>query len=196
MAHRFPLVLAAAAAVVLALTACAPDDTDPAASGTSSATSPASSTPSTTPTPTPAEASIPKDCAAVGTAATRAATVDQLNLQGDGTGFERPAPDGATLVLGCDWFAGDTTGFLLLVSDVDPAAAGSYITTLPAEGFACTAPDADGATMCTMTTPNSEYPVDTVETVIWRDGVWIYSSATNLDGTALLNDLQNSIWVD
>src|SRR4029079_12060685 len=99
-------------------------------------------------------------------------------------------------VLGCDWFAGDTTGFLLLVSEVDPTTAASYITTLPAEGYACTAPDADGATMCTMSTPSSEYPVDTVETVIWRDGVWIYSSATNLDGTALLNDLQNSIWVD
>ncbi len=102
-------------------------------------------------------------------------------------------PAGATLELGCDWFAGDTTGVLLLISRVDPQAATDFIPTLEAEGYTCTTGDA-GNPVCQMTTPNSEYPVDTVETIVSREDVWIYMSATNVDGDLLLSDLNQQIW--
>ena len=186
--------LSITAALVLALTACGPDD--PEAATTTPAATPSASvsaTPSETPTPTPTPVALPSDCADVGTAASRAATVDELNLQGDGTGFVRPAPASAELVLGCDWFAGDATGVLLLVYRVDAAEAAEYVTTLPAEGYECTTGDA-GNPVCQKTTPNSEYPVDTVETILSREDVWIYMSATNVDGDLLLSDLNASIW--
>lgn len=190
MNRRTPtLILAAAAALVLA--GCAPSGV-PTPSPTSAAPAPSqTATPTPTPTPT-AQAMLPTDCGQVGTAATRAATVDQLNLQGDGTGFVRPAPDGATLALGCDWFAGDATGVLLLISTVDAAAAASYLPSLPGLGYAC-APSEGGQT-CTMTTPNSQYPIDSLETIVSRGDVWIYMSTSNIDGATLLSDLESSIW--
>lgn len=195
--HRWTAAtLTLAATLALALTGCAPDDpgpakTTPASSPTASATPSATASPTPTPTPTPV--ALPEDCAQVGTAESRAATVDDLNLQGDGTGFVRPAPASAELVVGCDWFAGDATGVLLLVYRVDPAEAAEYVTTLPAEGYECTTGDA-GNPVCQMTTPNSQYPVDTVETILSREDVWIYMSATNVDGDLLLSDLNASIW--
>lgn len=191
MNRRTPALLLAAAAVALTLAGCAPDATP---TPTPTSASPVA-TPSTTPTPTPtptAEATLPTDCSRIGTAATRAATVDQLTLQGDGTGFVRPAPDGATLALGCDWFAGDATGVLVLISTVDAAAAAAYLPSLAGLGYAC-APSESGQT-CTMTTPNSQYPVDSIETIVSRGDVWIYMSTSNIDGAALLADLEASIW--
>ncbi|MET0736133.1 MAG: hypothetical protein ABWY55_10905 [Microbacterium sp.] len=191
MSGRFPLLLAAVA-LTLAVTACAPGA---GGSGTSpsAASAPPAPSESSSPTPSAAEASIPADCSEVGSAATRAATVDQLNLQGDGTDFVRPAPAGAVLALGCDWFAGDATGVLLLVSEVDPTEAEAFATTLPGMGYTCEE-GSGGGDVCTMTTPNSQYPVDTVETIVLRDGVWFYLATTNVDGTALLADLESAIW--
>lgn len=190
--RRTPLLLAAVVSAALVLSACAV--------GTP-ATSPTSLTPgpSLSPEPTPTEtsptqtANLPTDCAQIGTAATRAATVDQLTLQGDGVGFVRPAPAGAALALGCDWFAGDATGVLILISTTDAASADAYIASLPAMGYTCGA-GADGGSMCTMTTPNPDYPVDTVETIVSRGDVWIYLSTSNVDGAPLLADLETSIW--
>ncbi|MET0812528.1 MAG: hypothetical protein ABWY03_05705 [Microbacterium sp.] len=194
MLRRTFAVVAATAVLALSLVACASDPGGGTATTPPPASPTASVTPSEEPTVPPAAANVPTDCTQVGSAATRAATVDQLNLQGDGTGFVRPAPEGATLALGCDWFAGDATGFLLLISTTDAASADVTVESLAAQGWTCGAgPDGEGDT-CTITTPNSQYPVDTVETVITRGDVWIYSSATNVDGAALLSDLQTSIW--
>lgn len=193
MTRSAPAVLLAAVAIGLTLTSCTPRATTPTASPTTSAP-PASPSPTPSPTASPAAvAHIPTDCADVGTAATRAATVDGLNLQGDGTGFVRPTPPGAALALGCDWIVGDATGVLLLVYEVDPAAAAAYVPGLSAQGYAC-GPGSDGSQVCTMTTPNSMYPVDTLETIVWRDTTWTYMSTSNVDGTALMSDLQTSIW--
>lgn len=190
--HRRPLALLALIVGALLLGACA-------SGGPSTSTSPSTSLtagpdvtllPDESPTATVA---LPSDCAQVGSSTTRAATVDQLDLQSDGADFVRPAPEGAKRVLGCDWFAGDATGYLLLISTTDAATADAYVATLPGLGWTCGV-GADDGDMCTMTTANSQYPVDTVETIVSRGGVWIYQSASNIDGQALLSDLQSSIW--
>ncbi len=189
---RSRLVPAVAVVGILLLAGCAPT---PEPSSTPSSEATQSEAPSAEPTQEPQSfvANVPTDCAAVGTAASRADTVDQLNLQGDGVDFVRPVPEGSTLLLGCDWFAGDATGVLLLISEVDPAAAEAYVATLPDEGYTCVTGDA-GNPVCQMVTPNSQYPVDTVETITSREDIWIYSSATNIDADMLLSDLNVQIW--
>lgn len=186
----------AAAILALALTGCDPDG-PPTPSSSASASESAASSPSSSPTPTeaagPALANLPSDCAAIGSADTRAATVDGLTLQGDGTGFVRPAPASAQLVLGCDWFTGDATGVLLLINRVDADEAAAFAATLPSQGFNCTTGDA-GNPVCQKTTPNSQFPVDTVETILSREDVWIYMSTSNVEGDPLLSDLNASIW--
>ncbi|QEV99547.1 hypothetical protein F6J84_05150 [Microbacterium caowuchunii] len=144
--------------------------------------------------PPSAEASLPTDCGAVGAAATRAATVDEMTLQGDGEGFQRPAPDGAEPVLGCDWILDEVAGYLLLISEVDAASARSYAeSTLPGRGYSCGDGNL-GALLCQSTMQGASGTADTVETIYVRDGVWIYQSATNTDGETLLADLVASIW--
>ena len=186
----------AAIVLALALTGCAPDGPS-TPSGSASASPSASSSPSASPEPSeepePTPAALPSDCDEIGSAETRAATVDGLALQGDGTGFVRPAPTSAELVLGCDWFAGDATGILLLINRVDADEAAAFAATLPAQGFTCVTGDA-GNPVCQKTTPNSEFPVDTVETILSREDVWIYMSTSNVDGDPLLSDLNASIW--
>lgn len=191
---RSRLAPAAAVIGILLLAGCAPT---PEPSSTPSAAASENDGASAEPTVSTesAIANVPTDCAAVGTAESRADTVDQLTLQGDGVGFERPVPEGATLLLGCDWFAGDTTGLLLLISEVDPAAAEAYVATLPDQGYTCVTGDA-GNPVCQMVTPSSEYPVDTVETITSREDIWIYSSSTNLDADMLLSDLNQQIWAN
>lgn len=192
MLRRWTPFVALSAGVLL-LAACATGTPGAATSPSTSLTAGPDVTVVPDESPT-SSANLPSDCAQIGSAATRATTVDQLDLQSDGADFERPAPDGAKRVLGCDWFAGDATGYLLLISTADAASADAFIETLPALGWTCGVGPDDGGDMCTMTTPNSQYPVDTVETVVSRAGVWIYQSASNIDGGALLTDLQTSIW--
>ena len=189
---RSRFVPAVAVVGILLLAGCAPTP-EPSSTPTSEATQ--NDTPSTEPTQEPQSfvANVPTDCAAVGTAESRADSVDQLNLQGDGADFVRPVPEGSTLLLGCDWFAGDSQGVLLLISEVDPAAAEAYVATLPGEGYTCVTGDA-GNPVCQMVTPNSQYPVDTVETITSREDIWIYSSVTNVDAEMLLGDLNLQIW--
>ena len=189
---RFRFLPAVAVVGILVLVGCAPT---PEPSTTPSSEVTQNDTPSSEPTQEPQSfvGNVPADCAAVGTAESRADSVAQLNLQGDGVGFVRPAPEGATLLLGCDWFAGDTSGVLLLISEVDPAAAEAYVATLPDQGYTCVTGDA-GNPVCQMVTPNSQYPVDTVETITSREDIWIYSSVTNVDAERLLGDLNLQIW--
>lgn len=187
------------AGALLLLTACTAGERPPAASP--DATSSASATPtpsgslrpSAEPTPEPEpepEAStgrIPADCALVGSSTTRAATLDQMTLQGDGNGFVRPAPSGARLILGCDWIEGEASGYLLLISETDAASADAAIAALPADGWTCGAGVEDGD-ICTRTSSGA------TESIVSRAGVWLYQSAVNTDGEALLADLGRSIW--
>lgn len=189
---RSRLVPAVAVVGILLLAGCAPT---PESSSTPSSEASETEAPMTESTQAAQSfvANVPADCAAVGTAESRADTVDQLTLQGDGVDFVRPVPEGSTLLLGCDWFAGDTTGVLLLISEVDPAAAEAYVATLSDEGYTCVTGDA-GNPVCQLVTPDSQYPVDTVETITSREDIWIYSSATNVDADMLLSDLNLQIW--
>ena len=120
----------------------------------------------------------------------REAAIGDLTLQSDGAGFVRPVPENATLVLGCDWIVGDSTGMLLLISTATPDATATAVTTLPAIGYACGASDDFGASFCQL---KGDAP-DTEEMVIARDGVWIYLSTSNRNGRAFLSDIATQIW--
>jgi hypothetical protein len=184
------LVGALVAATLLA--ACAGSDPAPASSPTSSASTPG--TPSPTATPTTSPATLPTDCASLGTDETRAAVLNGLSFQGgDYTQFVRPAPDSSQLVLGCDWFAGDATGLLVLISTASPSDVAAAAAGLTADGFTCAASD-PGAQRCELVTPHSQYPVDVMETIVARDGVWVYMESSNLDGTPLLDDIVQKIF--
>lgn len=184
----------AALVLILGLAGCGgpsggavtPTPTTTASSGTS-----ASATPSASPTAT---ASLPTDCAKVGSDATRSSTLDQMSLQGDGKGFVRPAPTGATLALGCNWIEGDATGVLLLISTVDPDAAVSYAqSTLPAQGYTCTVGDV-GEEVCQLSKESTQYPVTVTQTAYARGDVWIYLETSNVVPEQLLDDLVAEIW--
>ena len=183
---RSRFVPAVAVVGILLLAGCAPTP-EPSSTPTSEATQ--NDTPSTEPTQEPQSfvANVPTDCAAVGTAESRADSVDQLNLQGDGADFVRPVPEGSTLLLGCDWFAGDSQGVLLLISGLRRRREDED------EGYTCVTGEA-GNPVCQMVTPNAEFPVDTVETITSREDIWIYSSVTNVDAEMLLGDLNLQIW--
>jgi hypothetical protein len=176
----------AALVLILGLAGCGgpsggavtPTPTTTASAGTS-----ASATPSASPTAT---ASLPTDCAKVGSDATRSSTLDQMSLQGDGKGFVRPAPTGATLALGCNWIEGDATGVLLLISTVDPDAAVSYAqSTLPAQGYTCTVQ---------LSKDSTQFPVTVTQTAYARGDVWIYLETSNVVPEQLLDDLVAEIW--
>lgn len=185
----------AAGLLALVLSGCGGSgSSEPTGTPTPTATATPTATISPTPTPTVVPAVLPTDCAQVGTAATRAATVDQMTEYGDAAEFTRPVPPGATLALGCNWIAGDATGYLLLISQADAAAAQTYAeSTLPADGYTCQVGDAP-AYICTQTLTGTVEPVDTLETIYVRDGAWIYQAATNTDGESLLTELVASIW--
>lgn len=149
--------------------------------------------PTQSPTQSAKTAVVPQSCDAVGTAATRAATVDGMTNQDDGTGFTRPAPDGATLALGCDWIVGDATGILLLISEATPAAVTAAVATLPGLGYTCSTARA-GNPLCTTTVQGAQGSPNAVETIYARDNIWIYMSASNIDGGQLLSDLAVQMW--
>jgi hypothetical protein len=107
-------------------------------------------------------------------------------------GLTRPAPASASKSLECSWFAGDTTGGDVLYYSAPAADGQAYVAVMQANGFTCAA--ALGGTRCDTTTPNSQYPVDTVETTFTRDNVWIYLSTTNVDAAALLPDMVATAW--
>ena len=188
---------AVAAALAALLAGCAGGGDGPTASPSTASPTPTAS-PTSTPTPTPTETvapvNLPTDCSTLGTPESRAVTVDGLNFQGgDYSQFVRPAPANATLALGCDWFIGDATGLLVLISTADAADVAAAAAALPAEGYTCTTDDF-GAPVCQLITPNSQYPVDGVETIVAREGVWVYMQTSNLDGTPLLSDIVDGIF--
>ncbi|MCC2032395.1 hypothetical protein [Microbacterium allomyrinae] len=146
--------------------------------------------PTATPTPTAAPVTLPTDCNALATDATRAAAVGDMTLQSNGEGFVRPAPEGATLALGCDWIVGDATGMLLLISTATPEAVTAAVGTLPGEGYTCQVADDFGAQVCVLPGTGS----DTEEIIVARDGVWIYLSTVNRNGWAFLEEIAQGIF--
>jgi hypothetical protein len=183
------VVLATVVAAVLA--GCAGGTAAPSASPT---TASPTSTPTPTPTPTETEtvapANLPTDCSTLATPDVRNEAIGDLTLQGDGVGFVRPAPENATLVLGCDWIVGDSTGMLLLISTAPPADVATAVTTLPGLGYTCGVSDDFGADYCEL---DGGAP-DTEEMIVARDGVWIYLSTSNRNGRAFLSDIATGIW--
>ena len=186
--------LVLAAVLAAGLSACAGGSTTPTASPTPTPTPTQTTPPAPEPTepstPTAAPANLPTDCSTLGTESVRQEAIGDLTLQSDGTGFVRPVPDGATLVLGCDWIVGDSTGMLLLIStasaDAVTAAAGS----MPDQGYTCGVSDDFGATYCYL---EGDAP-DTEEAILARDDVWIYMSTSNRNGRAFLSAIATQIW--
>ena len=184
-----------AAVLAAALTGCGGGSGGPTASPSSpSPTKTATPTPTPTPTPEPTEtvapADLPTDCNTLATPDVRAAAIGDLTLQSDGVGFVRPAPANATLVLGCDWIVGDSTGMLLLISTASPGDVATAVTTLPGLGYSCSVSDDFGADFCQL---EGSAP-DTEEMIVARDGVWIYMQTSNRNGRALLSGIATQIW--
>jgi hypothetical protein len=185
-----------AAVLTAALAACGGGAPGPTASPTPSAspTKTATPTPEPTPTPTPTEtvapANLPTDCTSLATPDVWNEAVGDLTLQGDGVGFTRPAPENATLVLGCDWIVGDSTGMLLLISTAAPADVAAAVATLPGLGYSCGVADDFGADFCDL---DGGAP-DTEEMIVARDGVWVYLQTSNRNGRALLSGIATQIW--
>jgi len=192
--HRIRTLSTVVFATVLAvaLAGCAGGAGTPSASPSASAS--ASMTPAPSPTPTPTEtvapATLPTDCNALGTDATRQETVGDMTLQGDGTGFVRPAPADAQLALGCDWIIEEAAGVLLLISTADPAAVTAAADALPAQGWTCGVADDFGATFCSL---EGDKP-DTEDMVVARDDVWIYMETYQTNGRAFLSEIAQQIW--
>lgn len=184
-----------AAVLAAALTGCGDGSAGPSASPStpspSATPSPTSaSTPTASPVDTVAPANLPRDCNTLATPEVRLAAIGDLTLQSDGVGFVRPAPSNATLVLGCDWIVGDSTGMLLLISTAAPADVAAAVTTLPGLGYQCSVSDDFGADFCQL---EGSAP-DTEEMIVARDGVWIYLSTSNRNGRAFLSDIAAGIW--
>ena len=181
-------------AVILAagLSACAGGGSSPTPSPTEtpSPTQTATPTPTPTPTETVGPVTLPTDCSTLATPDVRQEAIGDLTLQGDGVGFIRPVPANATLVLGCDWIVGDSTGMLLLISTAAPADVSAAVTTLPGLGYACGVADDFGADFCQL---EGSAP-DTEEMILARDGVWVYLSTSNRNGRAFLSDIATQIW--
>ncbi len=182
-----------ATVLAAALAGCGGGTAGPSASPTTASPSP-TATPTPTPTPTETEtvapANLPTDCSTLATPDVRNEAIGDLTLQGDGVGFVRPVPANATLVLGCDWIVGDSTGMLLLISTAPPADVATAVTTLPGLGYSCGVSDDFGADYCQL---DGGAP-DTEEMIVARDGVWIYLSTSNRNGRAFLSDIATGIW--
>jgi hypothetical protein len=183
-----------ATVLTLALAGCGGGTAAPSASPTATASPAPTPTDTPQPEPTPTEtvapANLPTDCGTLATPDVWNEAVGDLTLQSDGEGFTRPAPDNATLVLGCDWIVGDSTGILLLISTADPADVAAAVTTLPGLGYSCGVSDDFGADFCEL---DGGAP-DTEELIVARDGVWIYMQTSNRNGRALLSGIATQIW--
>ena len=187
--HRSRLALALPlAAAALLLAACGP--TAPVASPTSDAPSP-----SVEPTPTEEPAgpafTLPADCGSIASQITLNTVFSGVDEREPGD-LVRPAPASASKLLTCSWFTGDTTGGDVIYYSAPAADGAAYLSVVEAAGFTCT--EALGGTRCDKTTPNSQFPVDTIENVFTRDDVWIYISMTNIDSAPLLPDIVATAW--
>lgn len=178
------------AAAALMLSACGPTDPSPDPT-VAEPTAGDSSTPTPEPEPAGPEFTLPADCGAIASQVTLNQVFSGIEAR-DPADLVRPAPASATKLLTCSWFSGDTTGGDIIYSSAPAADSAAYLAVVQASGFACT--EAFEGTRCDKTTPNSQFPVDTVETVFTRDDVWIYISMTNVDAAPLLPDMVATAW--
>ena len=185
---RIALLLLPLAVASLALAGCGPT-TPPSSDGGDSA----APSPSVEPTEEPAGPvfALPADCGAIASQVTLNQVFQGVDPREPGD-LTRPAPASASKLLTCSWFTGDTTGGDVIYYGAPAADSAAYLEVVKADGYACT--DALGGTRCDKTTPNSEFPVDTVDTVFTRDDVWIYISMTNVDAAPLLPDIVATAW--
>jgi hypothetical protein len=184
---RIALIVVPLAAAMLALSGCQPSAPTPEAPSESASPS-GSATPEE---PAGPEFALPSDCGAIASQATLNSVFSGIDSRDPGD-LVRPAPASASKLLTCSWFTGDTTGGDIIYSTAPAADSAAYLDVVEADGFTCT--EAHGGTRCDKTTPNSQFPVDTVETVFTRDDVWIYIGMTNVDSAPLLPDMVATAW--
>lgn len=186
-----PAVMAAG---ILLLGGCVADDGG--ATPTTSTPAPAVPTsepdtgPTADPSPSAASAVLPTECGTLAGEPTRAETVGDMTLQSNGADFVRPAPEGSSLALGCDWIVGEASGVLLLISTADDAAVTAGLDALTADGWECQPGEDFGAQFCQVPggTPETE------EVVVAREGVWIYLSSVNRNARAFLSEIVADIF--
>lgn len=198
MSARSAVLVGVALATMLALAGCTTGARTPSSEHSSSPSkSTVTDTPSESDTPSastkPAAPTfvLPANCAAIASTATLNAVFSGVPSRPPGD-LTRPAPASASKKLTCSWFTGDTTGGDVIYYSAPAADSQAYLAVMQGKGFTCAA--ALGGTRCDKTTPNTQFPVDTVETTFTRDNVWIYISMTNVDATALLPDLVATAW--
>ncbi len=184
---RIALSLIPLIAATLALSGCQPPSPGPETPSQSASPS-QSETPEEPAGPVFA---LPADCGAIASQATLNSVFSGIDAR-DPADLVRPAPASASKLLTCSWFTGDTTGGDIIYSEAPAAASAACLAVVAADGFACA--EALGGTRCDKTTPNSQFPVDTVETVFTRDDAWIYISMTNVDAATLLPDMVATAW--
>jgi hypothetical protein len=184
---RIALVVIPLATAALLLTGCQPS---PPVEPSPSETAPA---PSESPSEEPAGPTfaLPSDCTTIASQITLNTVFSGVDSREPGD-LVRPAPASASKLLTCSWFTGDTTGGDVIYYSAPAADSAAYLEVVKADGFTCT--EALGGTRCDKTTPNSQFPVDTIENVFTRDDVWIYISMTNIDSAPLLPDIVATAW--
>lgn len=185
---RIALIVIPLAVAALALTGCQP--TTPVEDPPSESASPSESA---TPTEEPAGPvfSLPAGCGSIASQITLNQVFSGVDEREPGD-LVRPSPASASKLLTCSWFTGDTTGGDVIYYSAPAADSAAYLSVVEASGFVCT--EALGGTRCDKTTPNSQFPVDTIENVFTRDDVWIYISMTNIDSAPLLPDIVATAW--
>ncbi|MEO5920683.1 MAG: hypothetical protein ABIQ01_06010 [Pseudolysinimonas sp.] len=185
---RIALIVVPLAFAALALTGCQPSDP---VDDTPSDTSEPSESATPTEEPSGPAFSLPVDCGAIASQITLNQVFSGIDER-DPADLVRPAPASASKLLTCSWFTGDTTGGDIIYYSAPAADSAAYLAVVEASGFVCT--EALEGTRCDKTTPNSQFPVDTVETTFTRDDVWIYISMTNVDAAPLLPDMVATAW--
>jgi hypothetical protein len=189
MSARSAVLVGLGLTAALVMTGCAPGA--PSSDHSSPGPSTGEATSSVSAGPSAAVFTLPAECTAIASASTLTTLFADIPSRPAGD-LTRPAPTGAKKTLTCSWFAGDTTGGDVLYYSTTASAAQAYLAVMTANGFTCAA--ALGGTRCGKTTPNTQYPVDTIETTFTRGDVWIYISMTNVDATALLPDIVATAW--
>lgn len=179
-----------AGAVLLGGCAAEGGETTPTAAASPSATPPSDPEPTAEPDPPASSAVLPTECGLLASEPTRAETVGDMTLQSDGADFVRPAPEGSSLALGCDWIVGEASGVLLLIRTADDAAVTAGLEALTADGWECRPAEDFGAQFCQAAGGTTE----TEEVIVAREDVWIYLSSVNRNARAFLSEIVADIF--
>lgn len=198
-----------AVVVAVLLTACGGGGT-PSGDGTKTAP-PATGGTTATPTPTPAPPSatvLPPDCLTLVSQADASTFTTELNspvyTDLGPTGVKAPTapPADATPLqiinalseLDCLWADpnADVSHLRVRVGHVEADVQQAMIATLGGDGYSCV--DANGGTQCSITTPNSQFPVDDNFTYLFRDDVVIEVDQTNYPTNNLMGSMVAEVW--